>query len=342
MKIANNPSGEAYGRLIDYAMAHCETFSFTDTRPPGRDEYDIPPAFPLPIVEELNPYIIWEKREETAIGTEEGFYSYFQTTYVCLCCPQAATIVKTYTDNLLGWLGENKAEDLCFQKAGGEEWLWTVTHEGSCELRVTPEEAQALKEPLRGTLLVESESSLSAEELFELAQYHESDRFVYTGSGSAQVLPRLREIPSLRIIDLFDAQIAELPDSLFDLPYLEELKIWTGNLHGIPAAIGRAQALKSLTICNGSHPDPRGEPHWKAPAKEELKLTVLPPEIGELKQLRNLDLTYSGLTELPDELANLRQLEYLNLVNHRIEKKPAVLKKLNHAKHITFTKDGFF
>lgn len=341
MNIYNNPSGEAYERLIDYAMAHCETFSFVDTRPPGGDEYDIPPL-PLRIVEELDPYIIYETRVGTGIGTEDRFYPFDQTTYVCLCCPQTAAIVKTYTDNLLGWIGEGMPEDLCFQTTDGEDWLWTVTHEGYRELRVTPEEAKALKEPLRGTMLVESESSLSPEELFELAKYHESDRFEYTGLGSARVLPRLHEIPSLRMIDLFDAHIAELPDSLFDLPHLEELKIWTGNMQGISTAIGRAQALKSLTICNGSHPDPRGEPGWKAPDKEELKLTVLPPQIGELKQLRTLDLTYSGLTELPDELANLRQLEYLVLANHRIERKPPVLKKLKHAKNITFLRDGFF
>ncbi|WP_037291018.1 leucine-rich repeat domain-containing protein [Saccharibacillus sacchari] len=341
MNIYNNPSGDAYGRLIDYAMAHCETFSFVDTRPPGGDEYEIPPL-PLRIVEELDPYIIYETRVETGIGTEDRFYPFDQTTYVCLCCPQAAAIVKTYADNLLGWIGEGMPEDLCFQNPDGEDWLWTVTHEGYRELRVTQEEADELKETLRGVMLVERQSPLSAEELFELAKYHESDRFVYEKLGSDRVLARLHEIPSLRIIDLFDAHITDLPDSLFDLPHLEELKIWTGNLDGIPASIGKAQALKSLTIYNGCHPDPNGEPDWKAPSKEQLKLTKLPPEIGQLEQLRSLDLTYSGLTELPDELANLRRLEYLSLVNHRIEEKPTVLKKLNHAKNITFRKDGFF
>ncbi|CAM4064587.1 leucine-rich repeat domain-containing protein [Saccharibacillus endophyticus] len=342
MNIYNNPSGDAYYRLIDYAMAHCETFSFMDTRPPGGDEYDIPPDFPLPIAEELNPYIIWEKRTETGIGTEDRFYSFDQTTYVCLCCPQAATIVKKYADNLLGWLGKDMAEDLCFQTADGEDWLWTVTHEQYRELRVTPQEAEALKEPLRGTMLTDRHNPLPPEKLFELAKYHESDRFVYTGSGSMQVLPRLHEIPSLRIIDLFDAHITELPDSLFDLPQLEELKIWTGNLHGIPASIGRAKSLKHITIYNGSHPEPGNEPEWKAPSKEELKLTTLPPEIGQLEQLRTLDLTCTGLTDLPDELANLRQLEYLVLANHRMEQKPSVLKKLRQAKNITFCRDGFF
>ncbi|MEJ8303033.1 hypothetical protein [Saccharibacillus sacchari] len=339
MNIYNNPSGEAYDRLIDYAMEHCETFSLIDTRPPGGDEYDIPPAFPLRIVEELKPYLVREKWVEVNAYSP---FPYDQPVYVWACCPEAAKIVKTYTDNLLGWLGEKMPEDLCFQTEDGEDWLWTVTHEGYRELRVTPEETEALKEPLRGVMLVDRQAPLSAEKLFELAKYHESDRFAFTGSGSAQVLPRLHEIPSLRMIDLFDAHIAELPDTLFDLPHLEKVKIWTGNLHGIPAAIGRAQALTDLTIYNGCHPDPHGEPDWQAPAKEELKLTVLPPEIGELTQLRTLDITYSGLTELPDELANLRKLDYLNLVNHLIEQKPAVLKKLNQAKSITFRTTGFF
>jgi len=339
MKIYNNPSGEAYYRLIDYAMMRCETFSLIDSRMPGGDEYDIPPAFPLKAVEELKPYLVREKWTEM---NGHSLFPYDQPTYFWKCCPEAGNIVKKHTDHLLGWLGTHMPEDLCFQTADGKDWLWTVTHEGYRELRVTAEEAEALKEPLRGTMLTDRQNPLPPEKLFELAKYHESDRFAYTGSGSARVLPRLHEIRSLRIIDLFDAHINELPDSLFDLPQLEELKIWTGNLHGIPASIGRAKSLKHITIYNGCHPEPGSEPEWKATSKEELKLTNLPPEIGQLEQLRTLDLTHTGLTELPDELANLRQLEYLVLANHRMEQKPSVLKKLRQAKNITFRRDGFF
>ncbi|WP_281367809.1 hypothetical protein [Saccharibacillus deserti] len=35
MNIYNNPSGEAYNRLIDDATEVCETFSLVDARAPG-------------------------------------------------------------------------------------------------------------------------------------------------------------------------------------------------------------------------------------------------------------------------------------------------------------------
>ncbi|NGZ76657.1 leucine-rich repeat domain-containing protein [Saccharibacillus alkalitolerans] len=342
MNIYNNPSGDAYYRLIDYAMERCETFSLTDARVPEGEEFDIPPYFPLRIVEELKPYLVREKWAESGIGTGQRFYPYDSPVYVWKCCPEAAMIVKAHTDNLQGWGGEGMPEDLCFQNADGKNWLWTVTHEGIRELNAAAEEAETLKDELRGVMLVDPKSPPTPKELVELAEYHGSDRLNLWGAGTAEVLPRLCELPELRIVELFDAHIAALPDSLFDLPLLEELTVYTGNLHGIPAAVGRAKNLKRLNITNGSHPEPHTEPGWKAPAKEELKLTKLPPEIGQLADLRVLDVTYSGLTELPDELANLKKLEYLVLVNHRIEGRPAVLKKLRHARNISFRRDGFF
>lgn len=342
MHIHNNPSGEAYYRLIDYAMEHCKTFSLMDPRPPEGKEFDIPPAFLLPVVEELKPFLVGEKWVETLYGISGENFPYDHPVYLWKCGPEAASILKKYTDNLLGWIGGKMPEDLRFQKADGEDWLWTVTHEEYRELRVTQEEAESLKEQLRGTMLVDPKSPLSAEELFELAKYHGSDRLEFTGMGIAPLLTRLHEIPELRILNLFDPYITVLPDSLFDLPQLKEVTIWTGNLHGIPASIGRARKLEQLTIYNGCHPEPHHDPEWQAPSKEELKLTFLPKEIGQLEHLRTLALIYSGLTELPDELANLRHLEYLILDNHRIESRPAVLKKLGHARNISFSTNGSF
>ena len=39
----------------------------------------------------------------------------------------------------------------------------------------------------------------------------------------------------------------------------------------------------------------------------------LPKQIGELKQLTSLDLSWNLLTSLPEQISNLKQLKYLNL-----------------------------
>ncbi len=340
MHIANDPYGEAYTRLIDYAMERCETFSLMDTRGPEGPEYDIPPAFALPIVEELKPFLTGKKWVETEYGTHKKSFPYDLTVYVWKCGPESAAILKKHTDHLLGWLGGKLPEDLCFQTADGEDWLWTVTHEGYRELRVTKEEAESLKETLRGTMLVDPESPPSAEELFEAALYHGADRLEFTGIGMAKLLPRLHELRDLRILNLFDPDIDVLPDELFDLPLLTEVSIMTSNLHGIPASIGRALKLEELSIYNGSHPQPSQYPEWTVPAPEQLKLTFLPKEIGQLERLRALHITYSGLRDLPGELANLKRLQYLSVDNHRIESRPSVLNKLRHVRNIACRPNG--
>ncbi|MDO3411210.1 hypothetical protein QWJ34_15700 [Saccharibacillus sp. CPCC 101409] len=343
MQIYNNPSGEAYYRLIDYAMEKCETFSLKDTRTPGGEEYDIPPMMPLRIAEELKPYLVGEKWSGVGYSRAGGgYFPYDQPVYIWKCCPEAAVILKKYTDNLLGWIGKGMPEDLCFQNAEGGDWLRTVTHEEDKELRVTAEEAELLRETLRGVMLGDYRDPLAPDETFELARYHASDRLNLSGTGTAGLLHRLHEIPSLRTLELFDAAITELPDSLFDLPLLEELNVYTRDLHGIPAAVGRAKTLQKLSVSNGSHLDPNAGPDWKPPAKEELTMKILPPEIGQLENLLVLDINYSGLTGLPDELGNLHRLQYLTISNHLIDGKPAVLRKLRHARNVTFRRDGFF
>ncbi|OWA34997.1 hypothetical protein B9G55_14775 [Saccharibacillus sp. O16] len=342
MYIYNNPSGEAYDRLIDYAMEVCETFSLMDTRLPEGADYDFAPYFPLRIVEELKPYQVAEKWVQSGFSSATESVSYDNPVYVWKCCREAAEILKTYTDHLQGWMGKGMAEDLCFQKEDGKDWLWTVTHESYRELRVTQDEAEALMEPLRGVMLVDIKNPPSPEELFELAKYHQSDRLALQGVGTAKLVERLPEIPSLRSVELFDAHLDILPDGLFALPNLEELTVYAGNLSAIPAAIGQAVKLRALHVVNACHPDPHSEPEWSAPSKEQLRMKTLPPEIGKLESLESLNIEYSGLTELPEELGNLRQLKYLSLTHHLIEGQPLILKKLRHARNITFKRDGFF
>lgn len=54
---------------------------------------------------------------------------------------------------------------------------------------------------------------------------------------------------------------------------------------------------------------------------EENNLKQLPPEIGQLRELRHLEAFKNQLTTLPKEIAGLVSLEYLNVFNCAIRKR---------------------
>lgn len=59
------------------------------------------------------------------------------------------------------------------------------------------------------------------------------------------------------------------------------------------------------------------------------KLTRLPKEIGELRQLRYLDCSYNQLSELPPELGMCTYLKHLLLFNNNIQELPFELGSLH-------------
>ncbi|PHT95568.1 hypothetical protein T459_03450 [Capsicum annuum] len=63
---------------------------------------------------------------------------------------------------------------------------------------------------------------------------------------------------------------------------------------------------------------------------------VIPPEIGELKQLAHLYLSFNNFKgEIPKELANLPELRYLHLhENHFTGRIPLELGTLQHLRHL--------
>lgn len=65
----------------------------------------------------------------------------------------------------------------------------------------------------------------------------------------------------------------------------------------------------------------------------ENRITYLPPQIGRLVGLENLNLSYNQLTEIPDTLGNLSQLKELRLNHNKLTRLPATLSKL---KKLTF------
>ncbi len=78
------------------------------------------------------------------------------------------------------------------------------------------------------------------------------------------------------------------------------------------------------------------------------KLTSIPPEIGQLKNLQDLYLSGNKLTSIPPEIGQLKNLKYLSLMGNRLNNAQALgtlakmkwLKRLNVAYNRLSLKQG--
>ncbi|WKL02572.1 hypothetical protein Q0F98_00905 [Paenibacillus amylolyticus] len=98
---------------------------------------------------------------------------------------------------------------------------------------------------------------------------------------------------------------------------MERLVITTLDLERLPAEIGKLKQLQELRIYCGSPFE--SVPGWRPRPQSELGLNCIPPEIGELSELKYLEIVYSGIRELPPELEKLKNLRALLVTNALIE-----------------------
>ncbi|KAF2101621.1 PP2C-domain-containing protein [Rhizodiscina lignyota] len=102
-------------------------------------------------------------------------------------------------------------------------------------------------------------------------------------------------IPTLLILDLKGAKLAQLPDDLYGkMPNLTKLHLDKNHFGAVSPQIGRLAKLEHLSIARND-------------------LSSLPGEIGRLGELRYLDVRENNLNSLPAEIWWARKLETLNV-----------------------------
>lgn len=66
----------------------------------------------------------------------------------------------------------------------------------------------------------------------------------------------------------------------------------------------------------------------------QLRLTELPPEIGNLVNLQSLNLSNNELSNLPPEIGNLNNLVYFNLNNSQLSSLPVEIGNLTNLREL--------
>ncbi|KAI5068580.1 hypothetical protein GOP47_0016925 [Adiantum capillus-veneris] len=150
---------------------------------------------------------------------------------------------------------------------------------------------------------------------------------MYVYDNTFTVLPgSVSRFTNLRSLKIFSNEIKLLPDEVGSINLLENLqmKISPTGLGKFPP-LGRLKFLKTLEL----HQTPL-RPVFSLPSEiSKLQLltrlavcnfsiSFLPPEIGDLKNLEELDLSFNKLKTLPKEISSLLALKHFRAENNKL------------------------
>lgn len=135
-------------------------------------------------------------------------------------------------------------------------------------------------------------------------------------------------------LDLGGLGLSHLPDSLWKLTHLKELKLAANELTEISSSLGNLINIRTIDICYNELqflPSSIG----KCRALTELRLSYnllaeIPNEIGSLKDLFVLDLESNALRFVPDSIGSLKGLGILYLSSNYLARLPLALKELTN------------
>ncbi|ULO05612.1 leucine-rich repeat domain-containing protein [Paenibacillus sp. 19GGS1-52] len=325
IRFYTGPKGEAYKRLIGFLIERTDKFVLSEW-----DEHYGMVKLYTEVMDKLKPFLVEQNTMEQMQAKSGANYSP-GTYYIYQCCAEAGAVLKEAVHGLYDWQQPHMPEDLCFWDAEGADYLYSVSHEKICSLKMSEEEARQLAERIPG-LFMEFEAHWDVDCFINDAIKHQTDSLTLTSYRLTEIPDRIRELKQLKFLEVFEQDITRLPLALFELATLETLTLMTADLECIPPEIAKLQQLKHLTIYCGS--SDRTMPGWSPKAKSDLLLDRLPPELGQLKQLETLNISYTGIQELPPELEQLTGLRYLSISNNLIKTNPRFLSRMPNLKYV--------
>ncbi|MCA9943984.1 MAG: leucine-rich repeat domain-containing protein [Anaerolineales bacterium] len=126
---------------------------------------------------------------------------------------------------------------------------------------------------------------------------------IKAAKGDRSLLLRLRNVGEYYLL-------AEIPNVVFEMEWLESLHLSGNQLTAVPPEIGKLKNLTGLYL-------------------DGNQLAAVSPEIGQLQNLTTLNLSGNLLTDIPAWLFSLPKLEELYLHNNPIQTPPPEILELN-------------
>jgi hypothetical protein len=144
-------------------------------------------------------------------------------------------------------------------------------------------------------------------------------QWLYLHIDNLEYLPaefgRLSNLKQLILENMYD--LKDLPAEFSQLSSLEEIKLFHCGFRALPEPIFELTNLKKMEIS----------------VKSGIRF-IVPPKIGHLRQLQELEIVGTFDHYLPDEIGELSALEKLNLNCFYLEKIPESIGKLQNLKEL--------
>lgn len=327
IRICDDPKGEAYGKLIDYAVSRCSRFVLVVQDDLGFSESG------KKVLAALEPHLIEKTRSDQWPGTR----ILDKTAWVCYyrCSEKAAEILKEAANSLFSWQQPALPEDLSFLTEDGTPWLVNTAHESWAGIKGEPEEAISLSNSIQG-LFLRGEFNEDFEAFIRDAVRHQPESLEVAGYRIRKLPEEIGQLHKLKQLKIFEGFVEELPGWIGNLTELQTLSVLTRDLREIPKEIGKLENLRRLEIGCGSYLCEEGE---EVEPLGEPRLSVLPEEIGRLKQLEYLSIGCTSITRLPREIGNLYNLKSLRLNSNSIEALPAEIGNLKNLEFLWLDKN---
>lgn len=152
-------------------------------------------------------------------------------------------------------------------------------------------------------------------------------------------IDHLGKLSKLRILNLNNNQLVQLPSDLWTLQGLESLTLMNNNVQCMPEDIGLLENLRHIDT-RGNPPQDLPESIYQLPLLESLFITgfgnesTLPNSVGSLTKLKQFKVRECFISLLPDSILNLRLLENLTLDSTYVQLLPNEIGDLQRLKSL--------
>ena len=146
------------------------------------------------------------------------------------------------------------------------------------------------------------------------------------------------KLPHLKILNLSDNKLENLPASVEKLANLQSLLLSGNLLEQLPKTIGKLRNLQYL-FAGENKIDNLPNSLWRLRNLVELyladnQITEISPLISNLVKLRSLNFSGNLVSQLPSSIGGLINLEVLNVMRNPLPRLPETITRLVHLKKI--------